>query len=231
MPLIKMTKTSQLALRFEPPRWGGARVGAGRKPGNRSKVPHRTRPIHRRYHPVHVTLRARAGLPSFREGALFGEMKKALRGASRSPAVGAAFRVVAFSVQSNHLHLVVEAHDAAALSRGMQGLAVRVARAVNRVLGVRGRVFRERFHSRELRTPREVRNAMVYVLMNAKKHGERIPSGVDAFSSAPWFEGFASRLARPNEDSPVAAPRTWLGARGWRKRGLVRLEERPHAPG
>jgi putative transposase len=99
-------------------------------------------------------------------------MKAAIHEASRSPAVGAASRVVAFSVQSNHVHLVVEAHDAPTLSRGVQGLAIRLARAVNRVLDARGRVFRERFHARELRTPREVRSALVYVLLNARKHGE-----------------------------------------------------------
>lgn len=178
---------------------------------------------------MHVTLRARAGLPSFREDAIFDRLKDAVRGASRSPAVGTAFRVVAFSVQSNHLHLVVEAHDTSTLSRGVQGLVIRLARAVNRVLQARGRVFRERFHARELRTPFEVRNAFVHVLMNAKKHGARL-AAVDRFSSAPWFDGFTKCVAPPQEASPVVAPRTWLGAHGWRRRGLVRFEERPRAP-
>src|SRR5260221_4422972 len=93
----------QLKLRFTPRTWGGARAGAGRKPGGRRTVAHRARPVHRRYHPVHVTMRAREGLPPFREAALFGVLSTALRKASRSPA----FRVVEFSVQNNHLHLIV----------------------------------------------------------------------------------------------------------------------------
>ncbi len=135
-----------------------------------------------------------------------------------------------FSVQTNHVHLVVEAHDKSALSRGMQGLNVRMARAINRVLRMRGGVWRERYHARELRTPREVRNAIVYVLMNAKKHGHRIGSGIDACSSAPWFDGFARVHELPGEPSPVAVARTWLAGTGWRRRGLVRFDERPRAP-
>ncbi|HEY1955876.1 MAG TPA: transposase [Polyangiaceae bacterium] len=170
-------------------------------------------------------MRARGGLPPFREEAL----GRAIRGAVAAASADA-FRVIQFSIQRDHLHLIVEAHDAAALSSGMQGLAVRVARAVNRALVVRGRVFRERYHARELETPRAVRNAIVYVLMNARKHGSRLASGVDAFSSAPWFDGFVRRQAPSDDASPVRAPRTWLAGVGWRRRGLVRSDERPAAP-
>src|SRR5438128_10143214 len=79
-------------------------------------------------------------------------------------------RVLHFSVQRDHLHLLVEAVDGCVLSRGLQGLAIRIAKAVNRVLGRRGRVFSDRFHAHALRTPREVRNALVYVLQNWAKH-------------------------------------------------------------
>ncbi len=157
-------------------------------------------------------------------------MLDAIRRASRSPAVGEAFRVVEFSIQNDHAHFVVEAHDKDTLSRGLRGLAIRLARTVNRVLRVRGAVWGDRYHARELKTPRAVRNALVYVLMNAKKHGARVPSGIDAFSSAPWFDGFDVPLAERSEPCPVVAPRTWLGGTGWRRRGLVRADERPRAP-
>lgn len=172
-----------------------------------------------------MTLRLRGGLPPLREPVLGAAIRAVLAASSREP-----FRVLQFSIQDNHLHLVVEAHDARALSRGMQGLAVRVARCVNRTLGVRGRVFRERYHARELTTPRSVRNAIVYVLMNAKKHGARLATGVDTFSSAPWFDGFARRQVPSEDASPIRAPRTWLAGIGWRRRGLVRLDEKPRAP-
>ncbi len=212
--------------------WGGKRAGAGRqrvKPG-RPGVPHRERPIHRTAHPVHVTLRARAGLPPLRDEGIFREVRDAIRKANRSPAVGEAFRVVQFSIQNDHAHFIVEAHDKDVLSRGLRGLAIRLARAVNRALRVRGSVWGNRYHARALETPRAVRNALVYVLMNAKKHGARVASGVDAFSSAPWFDGFVERVDTPDDACPVYAPKTWLGGTGWRRRGLVRFDERPHAP-
>ncbi len=213
---------------------GGKRANAGRKPRfphARPNVPHRARAKHKAAHPVHVTLRARRGLPPFRERGIFGEMRKAIRGANHSRAVGEAFRVIQFSVQRDHVHLIIEAHDATTLTRGTQGLAIRLARAVNRVLGVLGKVWSDRFHARELTSPRAVRNAIVYVLMNAKKHGARLASGIDAFSSAPFFDGFAKHGTTPHEEvSVVFAPRTWLAAVGWRRRGLIAASEQPRAP-
>ncbi len=159
----------QLELEFST--WGGRRDGAGRKraPGRRPNVPHRARAEHKARHPVHVTLRARAGLPPFRENALFGAMLEGIRRASRSPAVGDAFRVVHFSVQRDHVHLIIEAAGRDALIRGVQGLSIRLARVVNRARGLPGQVWGDRYHSRALKTPREVRNAIVYVLMNASR--------------------------------------------------------------
>ena len=211
--------------------WGGKRPRAGRRPTRPggSGVSHRPRPEHRAAHPVHVTLRLREGLPPLRDRGLLARIHEAIRGANRSPAVGDAFRVVEFSVQNDHVHLIVEASNGDVLARGVQGLAIRLARRINGALGARGRVWGDRFHARELATPRAVRNAIVYVLMNAKKHGMQTSHGVDAFSSAPWFSGFVGRTPR-TDASPVRAARTWLGALGWRRRGLVAPIERPRAP-
>ena len=216
---------TQLELPLRRRTWGGARPGAGRKPGPRPKVPHVARPSHRASHPVHVTVRARAGLPSFREEAIVSAVREAISASGRSPILGSSFRILHFSVQTNHVHLIVEAHDKESLSRGMRGLNTRLARTVNRVLAVRGRVWNERYHAHALRTPREARNAIVYVLMNAKKHGVRL-SGLDRFSSAPWFDGFRDFVPEIDE-RPTAAPKTWLADVGWRLRGLLRTTERP----
>jgi REP element-mobilizing transposase RayT len=85
-------------------------------------------------------LRVRRGLPSLRAHALFGRVRRALaQGRERF-----GFRLVHFSVQRDHLHLLVEAGDRRALSRGVQGLSVRIARAANGELGRKGRVFADR---------------------------------------------------------------------------------------
>jgi REP element-mobilizing transposase RayT len=210
-------------------KWGGRRAGAGRKPASqRAGVPHRVRPNHSQHYPVHVTMRAERLLPSLRKQVVFVGLRQQIAKASRS-----FFRVVHFSVQSNHVHIIVEAHDKLSLSRGMAGLSIRLARSVNRILGRRGRVWNERYHARALRSPRETRHGLVYVLMNFKKHidGAR---GVDVLSSAIWFDGWKAPLqveeppeALVCDDIPVARPRTWLARKGWRRYGLVGQDERP----
>jgi putative transposase len=216
----------------------------GRKPTRRGTwAKHRPRPFHDRHHPVHVTLRARSGLPTLRGFALAGVIGRALRARvasnrARDRRRVQTFRVVEFSIQPKHLHLLVEASSKAALARGMQGLASSVARQVNRKLGRRGALFSDRYHAPALRGPREVRNGLVYVLKNYEKHLERIPEpgteprdGIDPCSSAAWFGGWAQAPPRPETSTPVSPPQTWLLRTGWRQRGggPVRRDERPAA--
>jgi len=213
------SRTRQLELP-SPPTWGGRRAGAGRKPSpGRRCVPHRLRPVHDGHCPVHVTLRARGGLPSLRREDILGVIRRAFGDAS-----SASFRIIHYSVQSDHVHVLVES-DAASISRRIQGLAIRLAKAVNGILGRRGHVWGDLYHSRLLRTPREIRNALFYVLQNWRKH-LRDARGLDPRSSAPWFTGWRNRFAVPPA-SPVRAPRTWLAAVGWRRHGLIEVDEMP----
>ena len=143
-------------------------------------------------------------------------------------------RVIHFSLQSNHLHAIVEARDEHALGRALRGLCVRIARALNRVLERAGRVFADRYHARVLRTPREVRHALAYTLHNARKHGMRI-EGIDPCSSGAAFDGWRDRGVRalaalalsPLAEPPVSAARSWLLRRGWRRHGLLGIAETP----
>jgi len=169
--------------------------------------------VHRARHPVHVTLRALDEIPSLRADAVYPDVRRALSRASKP-----FFRVLQFSVQMDHIHLIVEAEGTLALTRGTQGLAIRCARAINRACHRRGRVWRHRYHAHYLRTPREVRAAYVYVLLNHRKHLRASP-GIDPRSSGAWFEGWARPPPPPLEASPVIAPRTWLAAVGWRRAG------------
>ncbi len=169
---------------------------------------------------MHVTLRTTAAVRCLRATRLFPAVYHALAVSSDEN-----FRIIAFSVQDDHIHLIVEADDAVALTRGLRGLTVRVARAVNRALGRHGAIWGDRYHRRALTTPRAVRYALVYVLMNRRKHaGER---GVDPCSSAPWFGGWRQSIATPPGPPPVVAARTWLAAVGWRRHGLLDVDEQP----
>jgi REP element-mobilizing transposase RayT len=233
---------------------GGARKGAGRKPkGPRAGIPHRSRAAHAASHPVQATTRLRAGLPSLRHARELVVVRRAIDAASARPE----FRVVHHSIQSNHVHIIVEAADRAALSMGMRALLVRIARGLNRLWGRCGSIFADRFHERELRTPGEVRNSLAYVLQNARKHGIAI-RGPDAYSSGPWFDGWREipglrdalerqrcrietrcaevwgvllaapeRARSPAPRLAATEPTTWLLRIGWKRKGLLDPEERP----
>lgn len=176
-----------------------------------------------------MTLRLEAGLPSLRRRASY----RVLLGALGAGSERMGMRLIHWSALGNHLHLMVEARDRRALSRGMQGLAVRVARALNRLWRRTGRVFADRYHSRALRSPQEVRAALAYVLSNARRHGIAL-QGTDPFSSGAWFDGWRGGMR--GDDAVVERPawlrraRTWLLARGWRRRGLLDVEARPGGP-
>ena len=228
----KQRAPEQLALDLRPRTWGGKRDGAGRKPSTvKRSVPHRTRPKHRAAHPLHLTMRT--AVRGLRDQSVFGGVREAIAGASRTD-----FRVVQFSVQDNHVHLLVEAKDKRELTRGMRGLAVRMARRINGALRRRGKVFAERYHARELTVPRAVRNALVYILQNHRKHGVPL-AWLDTRSSAGTFDGWrpdmlldVARAGPDRELSPVVAPATtWLATIGWRRAGLLRLDESPMRPG
>jgi len=170
-----------------------------------------------------VTLRVRGGLPRLRSRRLAGELRRSFGEACER----GDFRLVHYSVQHDHVHLLVEAEDQAALGRGMKSLGARVSRAIQGVFRVTGRVLAQRYHAHVLRTPREVRRALAYVLLNVRKHwherrGAAPPLRLDDASSSRWFDGFTFQLpgdrTGPRE---VASPRTWLLARGWRRHGLI----------
>jgi REP element-mobilizing transposase RayT len=154
-------------------------------------------------------------------------MVRALRRSFAACCERGSFRIVHYSLQRNHLHLIVEAAGREALSRGMKSAAARFARCVNRVFRRCGPVLDGRFHGVVLKTPTQVRNAIRYVLLNARKHGSRL-SGIDPASSGRWFEGWRGTVERNDTiggGRDVAAPRTWLLGTGWRKRGLIGVDE------
>lgn len=148
--------------------------------------------------PVHVTMKLRRDVPSLRSSRRFEVVRhcfKASRGLH-------GLRLVEFSVLSDHLHLVVEADDHVSLSRGVQGLAVRLARGLNRLLRRTGKLFADHFHSHLLKSPTEVARAISYVRTNAQHHyGER---GADVFSSR-----------APDANELLVAATCWLLRVGW----------------
>ena len=232
---------------------GGPGRGQGRKKRKVGFVSHGKRPWHDRRLPVHVSTSVLAGLPSLRgdklwqavrqgfvHGCVYGSRTRSrCRRREQGGRVGpgdserAIFRIVEFSVQGMHIHLVVEANSRQALSRGLQGFKIRVARAINKVLGRKGAVFKDRYHEKPISNPRQCRNTLLYVLSNQRHHaheeGATYPRGtIDPCSSAPLFVGWTiehpptwAQAPPTNGDglATVATPLTWLLRGGWKRGG------------
>jgi len=178
-----------------------------------------------------VTLKLQQGLPRLRSKREYAALRAAFgAGCDRN-----GFRLTHYAVLNDHLHFLVEARDRRALSRGLQGLAIRIARALNRLWQRNGKVFADRYHDRILKTPREVRNALRYVLANGKKHAAEgrevyVAAAIDTFTSAPWFNGFREPVTVRGIEAmprPVTDAHTWMLTIGWRRHGLLSVHEMP----
>ncbi len=200
---------------------GGRRPGAGRPKTNRRRGgPHRARPDLSARHPVHITLRARRRFPELRRRDYYALIRKVL-----AHYLGRTdFRVVHGSIQDSHFHFLVEASDKQALSRGMQSLAIRLSKALS---GGLGKVFPERYHAVQIRSARQARNTLAYVLNNWRRHrvdgASQAP--VDPYSSGVTFTGWSTpmqfKLPREYEPLPVSSPRTSLLVSDWMQFGLL----------
>jgi len=217
----------------------GVALGRRPRPERRGFVAHSTRDEHDRNHPVHVSMRRVKLAPSLREERIFRAILLQLARAKRN-----GVRVVHYSVQRDHLHLIVEGKNRGDLSAQMRKLFSRIALAVNAIAKRRGRLFRDRHHREELDGPTKTRNALVYVLFNDRKHHaqnggaitEEFLQELDDHSSVAWLDARDwNERARPPPDviarlrgrdadiegqgAPRSAPQTWFAQAGWRIRG------------
>ncbi len=183
---------------------------------------------------MHITLRVLPRVARLRRARLYREIRAVLRHTGHRDD----FRICHYSIQGNHLHLVCEASNRHALARGVQVFASMFARRINRLDGCRGKVFADRYHSRALTTPTEVRNALCYVLNNWRHHQyDHRDWHFDPFTSGALFDGWSD--ANPEEHPlwldddepiPIARPRWWLLREGWlRGGGPIATREVPGA--
>jgi REP element-mobilizing transposase RayT len=222
---------------------GGKRPGAGRpKKGVRASEKHQRRPTLKASEPVHVVIRAVPAVDYLRGFDAYDAVRKAMLTTFKSER----FRIVHVSIQGTHVHLLVEAQDRLALARGMQGFQISAAKHLNAAISKRrglarrrrGTVFADRYHAEVIRSPRQARHALAYVLNNWRRHGENSNRDVrgwriDPFSSAVSFDGWTGvDVANPGwgppyEALPVWEAKTWLLREGWRRYGLIRWNEVP----
>ena len=184
-----------------------------------------------RHHPLLVTMRLRDGLPSLRQTREYREVTDAFRkGCERF-----GFRLVHYSVMTNHIHMIVEGDERRSVSRGMQGLMIRIAKALNRIWERKGRVFSDRYHDRVLNRPAIVRNAIRYVLLNRNRHAGRpvffgAEGRPDPGSSGAWFDGWREEVdpfPGCSKTSFLARAQSWLMNVGWKRYGRISMSEVP----
>ena len=200
----------------------------GRKKDPNSGVSHATRPRLTGATPVHVTLKISAGMPSLRSAREAAQIRIAIQ---RMHERGGA-RVVHYSIQGDHMHLICEAEDRLLLANRMQGMKVSIAKRLNKLWQRKGSVFADRYHRQDLRTPKQVRNAIRYVLMNVFRHRSVSPrpgrAGIDPYSSGAAFDGWLEAdLCRNRCRDVVEPPGSWLLRTGWKRHGRLSIHERP----
>ncbi|MBK9388264.1 MAG: transposase [Planctomycetes bacterium] len=191
-------------------------------------MPHRQRSTKKRGEPLHITVRLADGLPSLRRGSALKLVLAALSASSERHGM----RVIHYSIQGNHIHLLVEADGRECVARGMNALLSPLARALNKLWGRCGKVFPDRYHDEVISTPTQARSALRYVLQNGKKHGAVQRSSIDLCSSAPVFEGWKERppigsIPATSAVASIAPASTWLLTTGWRRHGLLDIDELP----
>ena len=204
--------------------------GRPRNTGKDRRVSHSRRERFARRSVAHVTLRVREGIPSLRGR----RMAKALGDCFRRGCRKVGFSICHFSIQGNHLHLIVEADNHAALARGMQGFAIRAAKAINRVAGRKGTVWNDRYYVRRVQAGCAIRDLLIYVLHNARRHDIHFKgiNGLDPLSSARYFRGWYGKPELPPAppgDPPVAPPQTMALINSWEMYGYLDPKEIPHA--
>ncbi len=153
------------AMRYRTGR-GGPRHGAGRPRGIRPRVMHRQRERIVARVPVHVTIRLRRGIPTLRQPRFVRRFRSSLSEAC----IRHGFRVVHYSIQRDHVHLLIEAQTNYSIACGMKSVGARIGKLANRLFQRKGKVLDGRYHLRPLRTPLEVHRALRYVLLNHRHH-------------------------------------------------------------
>jgi putative transposase len=227
----------------------------GRKPnGSLAGEPHlKRRPLGPRS-ALHIVLRVERAIGSLRKRFMYRALREAtIAVAVRELAydeVKGAFRIVHVSIQRTHMHLLVEADNRKALSAGMRSFQISAAKHINREYSEkkgmamaarrRGRVFVDRYHEELIKTPRQARRSLAYVLNNWRKHREDVASHTESWNVDPYSSGFqflgwkereqAEELWRARdsyEPLVVYMPKTWLLSQGWLKHGRISFYEVP----
>jgi REP element-mobilizing transposase RayT len=214
--------------------WGGKRPFAGRKRKLfRIGPPHKKRLKFNNITPFHVTVSLQRYLPPLRTI----DVLDLLIDVFENYCEKNGFFIIAFSIQLNHMHFIIEALNNECLTKGMQGLLISIAKNLNKIWNRKGKVFLGRYFAREIKDVYMAYRMVIYVLMNHKKHGrDKYVGNIDPASSSPWFKYFLEKdevelglkIKVPKFKRPVTDPRSELLKKVINKHRLITVYSSPN---
>ena len=151
--------------------------GAGRPAINDIGIRHIKRPKISRLTTLHLTIKVRSNKADIKSKKILKALHHAIKRARLKK-----LRVIHYTLEFNHLHLLIECESHKTLHQGMQAFGISLSKAINRIKKLKGTVYKHRYHLKKLATRRELKNALHYIFNNGKKH-KRTNSILDPYNS------------------------------------------------
>jgi REP element-mobilizing transposase RayT len=139
--------------------------GAGRPAINDPGIRHRERPILTKPTSLHLTVKILRAKAKLKNKIILSILKRSIMNARKK-----GLRVIHYSLEYDHIHLLIEADDNFILGKGMQAFGVTFSKALNRMRKMRGAVYKHRYHFRKIIGARQLKNVLNYLFTNGLKH-------------------------------------------------------------
>lgn len=139
--------------------------GAGRPAVHDKGIRHTEREVIKKLTTLHLTIKIDKQKAGLKSKAVLSLLHKAIKNA-RKLGLG----IVHYTLEYDHIHMLVEARDNETLAKGMQSFGICFSKGINKLKGLKGQVYKSRYHLRILKTPREIKNVVHYILGNSVKH-------------------------------------------------------------
>lgn len=170
---------------------------AGRKAFHDPGIRHTARPVLTKPSSLHLTIKVQKIKADIKNKMILTMLKKAILNARRM-----GLKVIHYSLEYDHVHLLIEADNNVILGKGMQSLGVTLSKAINRTKRIKGRVYKHRYHFRKINSARELKNVMFYIFNNGVKHGasKSLNTIYNSFSAEIKFPLFTKERIQLNKE-------------------------------
>jgi REP element-mobilizing transposase RayT len=158
--------------------------GAGRKAIHDKGIRHIEREVIKKDTVLHLTLKIEKNKANLKNKSILKALQQSIK---KARLLG--LKVIQYTLEYDHVHLLVESSDKISLGKGMQSLGISFSKKINKIKKQNGKVFKTRYHFRKLSTPREIKNVLNYILGNGVKHKES-SSIVSPFNSLSVITAF-----------------------------------------